>query len=87
MGEFSRFAFRFLRGFLAAILVVFVILAGAIAYFGYTRHGNQVLASLAAEQVSTPDLQVSLEGAEGLLKGDFKLDRVRANLPKSTGSG
>lgn len=77
MGEFSRFAFRFLRGFLAAILVVFVILAGAIAYFGYTRHGNQVLASLVAEQVSTPDLQVSLEGAEGLLKGDFKLDRVR----------
>jgi translocation and assembly module TamB len=73
---FPRLIFRFLRAFLATILVVLLLITAIVAYLGFTASGNQFLANRIAEQVSTPDMQVTIQGAKGLLQGRFQLERV-----------
>ncbi|MBX9459443.1 MAG: hypothetical protein KL863_27310 [Rhizobium sp.] len=53
-----------------------VIAILAIAVLGYTATGNQFLADQIASRVSTPDMQIRIEGARGLLAGSFRIDRV-----------
>ena len=79
-----HFLGRLLRGFLAALLIVILLVGVAVAYLGYTSSGNQFLANRIAEQVSTPDMQISLEGASGLLEGRLHLDHVTLADTKGT---
>lgn len=53
-----------------------VIAAVAIAILGYTAAGNHFLADQLASRLSTPDMQLRIEGARGLLAGKFQIDRV-----------
>ena len=56
------------------MLIVFAIIA--LAVLGYTATGNQFLADQIASRVSTPDMRISIDGARGLLAGDFRIDHV-----------
>lgn len=58
----------------AGVLMVVAIVA--LAVLGYTVTGNQLLADQIATRVSTPDMQLRIEGARGLLAGNFRVDRV-----------
>ena len=53
-----------------------IIAIVALAILGYTAIGNQFLADQIASRVSTPDMQLRIEGARGLLQGDFRIDRI-----------
>jgi len=59
---------------LAGVLVL--VLIAAILLIGYTATGNQFAADQIASRISTPDMQVTIEGARGLLAGRFRIDRV-----------
>ena len=65
-------------GLLLAVAIV------AIAILGYTATGNQFLADQIASRVSTPDMQLRIEGARGLLSGNFRIDRVTAADTRGT---
>jgi translocation and assembly module TamB len=56
--------------------VLVVIAVVALAVLGYTATGNQFLADQIASRVSTPDMQIRIDGARGLLAGNFRIDRV-----------
>ncbi|MDB5525687.1 MAG: hypothetical protein JWM58_3450 [Rhizobium sp.] len=67
---------RFLRSFFGTILLILLLLVSMIGYLGFTASGNQFLADRIADQISTSDMRISLEGASGLLEGRFHLDRM-----------
>ena len=62
---------------LFAVIGVLVVLAiVALVGLGYTAAGNQFLADQVASRVSTPDMQLRIDGARGLLAGDLRIHRV-----------
>jgi translocation and assembly module TamB len=75
-----RTAFKWIGWLLARLFVVtgvVVVLAmAALVVLGYTAFGNQFLADQIASRVSTPDMQLRIDGARGLLAGNFRIDRV-----------
>ncbi|MGV3551841.1 translocation/assembly module TamB domain-containing protein [Rhizobium sp.] len=66
----------------AAVGVLIVLAIAALAILGYTATGNQFLADQIASRVSTPDMQLRIEGARGLLAGDFRIDSITATDTK-----
>ncbi|MCB1445938.1 MAG: translocation/assembly module TamB domain-containing protein [Rhizobiaceae bacterium] len=56
--------------------VLLVVAIVAFAILGYTTAGNQFLADQIASRVSTPDMQIRIEGARGLLAGRFRIERI-----------
>ncbi|UVC11366.1 translocation/assembly module TamB domain-containing protein [Rhizobium sp. TH2] len=56
--------------------VLGLVLIALILLVGYTATGNQFAADQIASRISTPDMQVTIEGARGLLAGKFRVDRV-----------
>lgn len=56
--------------------VIVVVAVVALAILGYTATGNQFLADQIASRVTTPDMQLRIDGARGLLAGDFRIDKV-----------
>ncbi|MBL0374817.1 translocation/assembly module TamB domain-containing protein [Rhizobium sp. KVB221] len=76
MNNFLRFLWTFLKGLAAVLLLAVVLLVAAVAWLGFTTSGNRFAADQVAQLISTPDMQVSLKGASGLLQGKFRLDSV-----------
>jgi translocation and assembly module TamB len=64
--------------------VLMVLAIVALVVLGYTATGNQFMADQIANRVSTPDMQIRIEGASGLLAGDFRIDRVTVADTKGT---
>lgn len=56
------------------MLVVSAIVA--VVALGYTAAGNQFLADQISSRVSTPDMQLRIDGVHGLLAGQLRIDRV-----------
>jgi translocation and assembly module TamB len=56
----------------------------AFAFLGYTRFGNQFLADQIASRASNPDMRLKIDGARGLLAGNFRVDRITVADTKGT---
>jgi translocation and assembly module TamB len=68
---------------LAKLFGILLLLAFAfILFIGFTAWGNQLAANMIAGMISKPDMTIALEGASGLLAGEFHLDTVRLSDTK-----
>lgn len=68
----------------AAVGVLIVLAIVTLTVLGYTAWGNQFLADQIASRISTPDMQLRIEGIRGLLAGNVRADRVTASDTRGT---